>query len=355
MSALEVKPGVFLGYLDSGAPDALGGDDDGDYMTVFALHGFTFYTPFFKPASIAAGKYNIRFVAITRRDYPGSSPLPDEDIKAFMEGPTEKRLQVLRERGYEILSFIDQFIRINKIPPISRNGGGFSLLGWSLGNLQGLSALAFANDFPDLVGRLSSYIRSYISFETIPFFPYPMVVYVPLLDESKPAEERGPFFLEWISSHFIQPTEGITSNDIELVNHSAPDPNRPSVFAQLTAEERATMLDLNPPTRSDLPYNTVDQAVNDCILKRAFTQQDNQNLIAWPSVPVKSMYGDQSCSIFLFSQWELEKWRKLHEADAKEKGRWVRTFEATCTPGQSHFFQYEEPDSFVEAVKRLML
>lgn len=351
MPTLEVEPNVSLAYLDSGVPDP----SNEDYITVFALHGIVFYTPFFRRAIDVANKYNIRFVAITRRDYSGSSLMSDVDVKTTIEGPTEKRLEALKKRGLETLVFIDEFIKMNKIPSISLNGGGFSLLGWSLGNVQGMTTLAFANDFPELVGRLSSYFRSYILYETVLFFPYPKGFWHPLFDESKSKEEREPFLFDWISSHFIHPSEAIASSNFELANHKTPDASRPSVYAQLTAEERATMLDLNPLTRADLPYSRLDQAVNEYILKRAFTQQDNQNLIAWPNVPVKSLYGDQTCPLFIFGQWELEKWRKIHEADAKENRRWVRNLESTCIPGKNHFFHYNEPDRFVEAVRRLML
>lgn len=156
---LEVKPGISLSYLDSGTPDP----PNDSYMTLFTLHGSVFHSPIFSRAIALSAKYNIRLVAITRRDYPGSSLLSDEDVNTVIDGPTEKRLQALAERAGEILLFIKQFIDINNTPPISSSGGGgFSLCGWSLGNMQGLSVLAFGNRFPDLVEKLTLYLRNYI-------------------------------------------------------------------------------------------------------------------------------------------------------------------------------------------------
>lgn len=160
MPTLEVKPDISLFYLDSGAPDA----SNDAYLTLFMLHGHTFHSPIFSRAIAAASKHNIRLVAITRRDYHGSSLLTAEDIKASLEGPTEKRLQAFAERAEEILLFIQEFITINNIPPISSSGGGFSLSGWSLGNMQGFSVLGFGNLYPDIVRKLEPYFRTYIQY-----------------------------------------------------------------------------------------------------------------------------------------------------------------------------------------------
>lgn len=166
MPTLEVKPGVSLFYLDSGVPPP----SDDTYITLFVLHGHTFHSPIFSRAIAISHKYNIRFVAITRRDYHGSSLLTPEEVRVAVEGSTTQRLQAFADRAEEIMEFIKEFILKNDIPPIRANGkgGGFVLCGWSLGNLQGLSVLGFGNRFPGLVEKLEPYFRSYILYGRLP-------------------------------------------------------------------------------------------------------------------------------------------------------------------------------------------
>lgn len=87
---------------------------------------------------------NVRFVAVNRRDYPGSTPLPAEDTALLTSGTDEQKAAFLKARGVELATFVDKFIERNEVPPISTDGhtGGFALLGWSLGNAIALAAVA---------------------------------------------------------------------------------------------------------------------------------------------------------------------------------------------------------------------
>lgn len=92
-------------------------------------------------------------------------------MSAVLDGPTARRLGSFVKRVEEILLFIKEFVERGWVLPRTRNedaggggggGGGFSIAGTSLGNLQGLSVLAFGNLFPDLVEKLEPHFRSYI-------------------------------------------------------------------------------------------------------------------------------------------------------------------------------------------------
>ncbi|GJJ06165.1 hypothetical protein Clacol_000354 [Clathrus columnatus] len=336
MPTLEVKPGVSFFYLDSGPPSP----PNDTYLTLFVLHGLIFSSPIFSRAVAVSLKHNIRLVAITRRDYRGSSSLTSEEIRAVTHGSTEQRVQAFTDRAGEIMKFIEEFINKNSIPPISANssGGGFSLCGWSLGNLQGLSVLAFGNRFPDLAKQLTPYFRSYIYYETAVLFPLPPNIYNPLLDESMPIEERGTC---------------IISGDPALLNQYSPSTIKLSCYSQFTEEELAAIIDNEPLRRTDILFFELDQQVNVDILRYAFLQHDDSPRPAWPNVPVKSLWGDETPWSVIFSLRELERW--LDRIKEDNNGRWIRAYDSNCVQGGNHFLHWDQPEIFMEKAKKLML
>ena len=152
---VDDKNGHMLSYIDSGAPS-------GDYITLFAIHGtaFTcsgsFVSGFFrsprhllieiadvfqKIMGIAAAS-RVRIVALSRRDYPGSTLLSDKEKAVLDSGTDEEKAEFLKERGLEVSTFIKCFDEENPISPISGATGGFAILGWSLGSSFALAAVA---------------------------------------------------------------------------------------------------------------------------------------------------------------------------------------------------------------------
>ncbi|KAJ2990732.1 hypothetical protein NUW54_g8388 [Trametes sanguinea] len=138
MQSLSVSDnGVQLSYIDSGLPPSA---DEG-YMTFFLIHGSAFTAYIFERLLSLGASAKARFVAINRRDYPGSTPLTPEDHNTLVSGTDEQKTSYLKARGLEVASFVDHFVVNNSIPPISEDGtrGGFVLVGWSLGTLRKLS------------------------------------------------------------------------------------------------------------------------------------------------------------------------------------------------------------------------
>ena len=89
-----------------------------------------------------ASRSCLRIVAISRRDYPGSTPLSPEQNTVLSSGTDDEKAAFLKERGLEIATFIERYARENPIVPINGATGGFALLGWSLGNAFALSVVA---------------------------------------------------------------------------------------------------------------------------------------------------------------------------------------------------------------------
>jgi hypothetical protein len=89
------------------------------------------------------------------------------ELALLGSGSKEDNAVFLRDRGIEILIFIDHFIRENSIPEITTDGsgGGLALLGWSLGVAVSLAAIAAMEDIPlETSQRLGKYLRRNIVF-----------------------------------------------------------------------------------------------------------------------------------------------------------------------------------------------
>lgn len=142
----------------------------------------------FKRLLPLASEFNIRIVALSRRGFPGSTPLSptererfltdDDHAQTFTSVTSEEfKTEFLNLRGVEILQFIDGFIKHSCIPSIqniphsdSEHGqaastGGLSLTGWSLGCAFTLAAISNV-DSPliseAMRGRLGQYLRAHI-------------------------------------------------------------------------------------------------------------------------------------------------------------------------------------------------
>ena len=101
-------------------------------------------TAIFQKVLALAPSSDVRFVAITRRDYNGSTPYTAAEIQVISSGADSQKAQFLQNRGQEIATFIATFMQRNSLPPLSPDGrsGGIALLGWSLGNSFTLATVA---------------------------------------------------------------------------------------------------------------------------------------------------------------------------------------------------------------------
>ncbi len=110
----------------------------------------------------------VRFVALNRRHFPGTTPLSPEEFVITQTGGTSdsQREGLVEARGHEIALFIDTFVQKFNLPSIS-SGGGVALLGWSLGATFAPMVISSVNSLPEDVRlRLSQYMRSLILYGT---------------------------------------------------------------------------------------------------------------------------------------------------------------------------------------------
>ena len=173
------EDGTKLSYLDTGPPSST----NPVYTTIFAVHGIVFCScPFqvcdalivpqlillslaiFQKVSDICCDAGIRFVAISRRGYKGSTPLSDADKAILSEGTDTQKTDWLKSRGLEISNFVNSFIIREDLPASSPEGqGGCVLLGWSLGCSFTLSAIAHIDALrTEVQARLASHLRAHI-------------------------------------------------------------------------------------------------------------------------------------------------------------------------------------------------
>lgn len=176
-NALTVGAGVELAYTDSGAPSS------SPYTTIFAVHGVVFtncmylvpinsrvciadapLTVIFKKVQAVAPSKGFRFVALSRRGFPGSTPYTQEERNTITDSKVspENRYAFMQARGNEIATFIDMFISKFDLPPVSSDKkGGSILLGWSQGSQYASAAIAFAPSLAsDVRARISAHIHT---------------------------------------------------------------------------------------------------------------------------------------------------------------------------------------------------
>lgn len=122
-------------------------------------------TAVFSKVLALAPAANLRFVAITRRDYDGSTPLTAEELEVLSSGSDTDKASFLQDRAAEFATFVSTFIQNNNIPPPTADGknGGVALLGWSQGNAFSIATVANVQIYPKTVkDSLAGYLRALI-------------------------------------------------------------------------------------------------------------------------------------------------------------------------------------------------
>ncbi|KAJ6626740.1 hypothetical protein B0H10DRAFT_2211017 [Mycena sp. CBHHK59/15] len=232
--------GTVLSFTDSGHP----GSDS--YTTVFAVHGIIFNGLIFKRVQALSASSNIRFVAINRRRYAGSTPYSDTESSILMTGSDEEKARWIDARGLELANFVDTFIQDNQLPPISADGnsGGVALLGWSSGNQVTASAIANLDKLStSSQNRFTAYLRAYIMHEppTIIFgLPRTPKTRSPDIEETILAEKRTPMTM-WLTSYFDH--GDLSSRDPNILKHIVPSARRRPTIHDMTADEIAEIVD----------------------------------------------------------------------------------------------------------------
>ncbi|KAI0666401.1 hypothetical protein C8Q78DRAFT_984281 [Trametes maxima] len=325
--------GTELSYIDSGVPASA----SNAYTTIFAVHGTVFTSPIFEKVSKLAGPAGLRFVAINRRDYPGSTPLTAEDSGVLASGTDEQKAAFLKARGVELATFVDRFAEQNNVPAISADGksGGFALLGWSLGNAIALAAVANVDALSaPSQARWSSGLRSLILYEppTVAIgSALPPKIWSPQIDQSIPAELRGKFFTQWITSYFKH--GDLSTRDLDTLSYVVPATFRaPSIYGIPDADLARIVYD-PPGSGSDMLFMVFSAAQINAAYKKAVFDKGVRTLL--PKLKVFAFTGDVTCPFSIPAFWALQDDDKAHG------GGFIET---KIVEGINHFVHWDEPE-----------
>ncbi|KAJ3575316.1 hypothetical protein NP233_g1187 [Leucocoprinus birnbaumii] len=246
--------GTKLAYTDTGAPSS------GPYTTIFAVHGMAFNSGIFEPVQALSKAANVRFVAVTRRNYRGSSPFTEEELRVVNRGSEEEKTAFVVNRGLEFLNFIDKFLMQNQIPvQAAQNGapGGIVVLGWSLGNTVALSAIAnLKSATPEVQTRLGPLIHTLIIHEPA----RNILGHAPdhrnwapwhLVDQTIPEDAEMGFFTWWISAYFEH--RDVEDRSGSGLYFHVPSFKRPPTVYNLASAGRLDIIEESA-AKIDIPY-----------------------------------------------------------------------------------------------------
>ncbi|KAF5361336.1 hypothetical protein D9757_012314 [Collybiopsis confluens] len=200
-----LSDGVQLSLTDGGPPP-----NSKDYTTVFVIHGTAFNAYQFRKLHQHAHFFNLRTVALHRRDYAGSTPYTHTELEEIQRGD-----RVFWDRlSAQLAEVLNVFIERENIPKLTvignRRSGGIAIMGWSFGCTTLLSLLGSAEN-PRISNKLCDLLEQYIGECVLYDPPYQALGYplpsdnpnqTPWLDSTLSLLELPPVFTKWIGSYF---------------------------------------------------------------------------------------------------------------------------------------------------------
>ena len=119
----------------------------------------------FSRAIARAQDHGVRVIALQRRDYRGSSPFSSEELEVLKSADPAVVQQAVRKIGLEIATCLVGLVDKHQLP--HSNGGGLTVVGWSMG---GMMLSSFAHYFPTYPEKiqivLNQCVRSIIYYGT---------------------------------------------------------------------------------------------------------------------------------------------------------------------------------------------
>ncbi|KAK0201370.1 Alpha/Beta hydrolase protein [Desarmillaria ectypa] len=333
-TSLIVNPSsrVELSYIDSGAPP------QSSYITIFAIHGMIFTKEIFQRVIDLAPSKGVRFVALDRRPFPGSTPFSAEELGVLQAAGTNHAQQeaFVEARGHEIAIFIDTFIQKYNLSPIS-SGGGATLLGWSLGAaLVSVAISSISTLSEDIRIRLNRYIRSVILYEPGPItlgLPHSEKYWTFLRDSSVPEDLRIAAFGQWCTSYFDH--VDLSERNLDKLSWVLASPSRvPSFYNGMPAAIQRYGDD----AAMDLPFLVVCSKQILPAYRKAFFDPE-----VFPDMKRSILCGDKTCAFALAALWAVQDDEKEHIAAG------VKALEYRILPGANHFVHWDDPEKALDA------
>ncbi|KAF8576957.1 alpha/beta-hydrolase [Ramaria rubella] len=329
--------GTVLSYIDTGVPESA----PDTYTTIFAVHGFVYTSPIFQHVMNLAPAQGIRFVAINRRDYPGSTPLSATDHGVLANGTDSEKTAYLNARGIEIANFMYTFMQKFSIPSLSsdKKHGGFALLGWSLGNAITIAAVAAWDTLPETVARrLKPHFKAFILHEP-PFValgtPVPPQHWSPAFDTTIPAHLRTHAFTQWITSYFKH--GDLSTMDLSVLSWVLPATVKPPSIYNMSPEDMATIV---WEASSDYDILFMLNFMPQFLTQYHKALFDNGTRQFWQNMDIWALCGDVTCSTMIPAFWDIQK------ENTARGGNLVKIKSIT---GVNHFMHWDFPRTAFQA------
>ncbi|KAF8224406.1 alpha/beta-hydrolase [Tricholoma matsutake] len=336
------EDGTELAYLDSGPPfsETL----STYYTTIFAVHGIMFSSPIFQKVSVISRNAGIRFIAINRRGYKGSTPFPDTDKDIFTQGTDTQKTEWLKSRGLEISNFVNSFISRENLPAISPEGkGGCVLLGWSMGCSFTMSAIAHIGDLPSSAQvLLASRLRAYILHDPpeialgLPTFPGHALVLGPAMSEAA----RSRVITCWITSYFQH--SGLHTHDLHGLKVVPSIHRVPSVW-NMSLTEAAYIIDTGSHNAFDGLLLSKCQPETNAVYKAAIFDRVVRHQL--PHMKSWLLIGSASIPTCISSLWSIQDDDKANGGD---------NISYKVLPGMNHFVHWDEPELTVNTYLEIL-
>ncbi|KAF9072192.1 Alpha/Beta hydrolase protein [Rhodocollybia butyracea] len=339
----SISNGVVFSFTDSGAPP-----NSTDYTTVLLLHGAGFNGYIFNKLHSYAHSFNLRTIALNRRDYAGSTPLTSAELVAMSSG----QKSFLDDLRAELVEFLKEFIEKERIPPIAldKNSGGLAIVGWSLGAQIVLSLISDAED-----AFVEQYLKSIILFDP-PYttfgytLPLDTTNYVPWLDPANDTlDAMLQSYVTWTCSYF---DHGRLTSDAKSRPsiHDLDKRNKGEKVTVLTEDDLEKCMELRPLMR--------EAAMTSPPMQSGFSHLAQQ--ILFPETPsaraatkVPITYLGTSQTIWISAWAEIETKRRYAEYrnKMKDSGKVIRFVRMD---GENHFVHWDQPKAFLETLVNIV-
>ncbi|KDQ53365.1 hypothetical protein JAAARDRAFT_183320 [Jaapia argillacea MUCL 33604] len=317
-----------------------------DYTTLVIYHGSAFTGNTFHKLLHLCAKDNVRLVILNRRDYAGSTKYTDEELadlnagdKAFME-----RLAL------EVANFLVWFAETEKVPEVTpdRRRGGFSVMGWSLGNATPLAILGHPEVIPkETLAKLEPYFRQLVLYDPphLTFgYDQPPEGYNPFIDPDYPTPEAiFNNFRYWVSTYYDH-SDPYSVSGLDFSKRGV----RPSVD-NMTEDETAVNFDPAAAARTEFPmFFPMQPALNAQGQRALFNEELAKTYL--PNVEIVFIWCDKANWYCSYGMIETKRQYKQNIAEGKE----LRPIRFIRINGANHFVHWDDPEAFwtatVEAI-----
>ncbi|KAF8873509.1 hypothetical protein CPB85DRAFT_1236931 [Mucidula mucida] len=341
---VNASTGVELSFIDSGPPA------QDVYTTIIAVHGMIFTNLVFQKVLDIAPSKGVRFVALNRRPFPGSTPFTPEELDVTLTGGTgdADRDAQIEARGHEIAMFVAEFIKKFKLPALSQDGkhGGVALLGWSVGAAYPLAAIGSSPTLPKDVQRLLGLnVRSLISYEPAGLvlgLGMPAQQWTPLADTTMPDDIRLPAFGQWVTAYFDH--EDIVQRNLDKLSWILTSPSHVPTLYNIPINDLDGMMQLGDDAATDLPFLVAFQ--NQLLTSGRKALFDVDIAKTFPRMKRSFLVGSKTAAFGFAGLWAVQ--------DEETANGGSVPINYTLIDGTNHFAHWDVPEFALNAFIELI-